>query len=132
MPMGNKPPATVDAYINRFPEDVRRILKRMRQTIRTAAPAAVESISYQMPAYKLHGKPLVYFAGWKSHIGFYPIPSGVETFEEELSRYNRAKGSVQFPLDRPIPYALVRKIVRFRAREIQGVRMPASAGRRRA
>jgi uncharacterized protein YdhG (YjbR/CyaY superfamily) len=71
-----------------------------------------------MPAYKLNGKPLVYFAGWKTHIGFYPIPSGIERFEKQLSRYKRAKGSVQFPLDQPIPYALVAKIVRFRAQEI--------------
>jgi uncharacterized protein YdhG (YjbR/CyaY superfamily) len=118
MPMGKKAPATVDAYINAYPEDVRRVLKRMRQTIRAAAPAAVESISYQMPAYKLNGKPLVYFAGWKTHVGFYPIPSGIERFEQQLSRYKRAKGSVQFPLDQPIPYDLVTKIVRFRAKEI--------------
>lgn len=119
MPMAKKPPATVDAYINRFPEDVRRVLKRMRQTILTAAPGAVESISYQMPAYKLDGKPLVYFAGWKTHVGFYPIPSGVAAFEKELSRYKRAKGSVQFPLDRPIPYGLVKRIVRFRVKELR-------------
>jgi uncharacterized protein YdhG (YjbR/CyaY superfamily) len=116
--MAKRTPTTVDAYINGYPEGIRRVLKKMRQTIRAAAPAAVESIAYQMPAYKLNGKPLVYFAGWKTHIGFYPIPSGIERFEKQLSRYKRAKGSVQFPLDQPIPYDLVAKIVRFRAQEI--------------
>jgi uncharacterized protein YdhG (YjbR/CyaY superfamily) len=119
MAMGKRPPATVETYISRYPPEVRRVLRRMRQTIRAAAPEAAESISYQMPAYKLDGKPLVYFAGWKTHVGFYPIPSGIAAFETQLSRYQRAKGSVQFPLDRPIPYGLVTKIVRFRAKEIR-------------
>jgi uncharacterized protein YdhG (YjbR/CyaY superfamily) len=88
----------------------------MRQTIRKAAPEAIEAISYQMPAFKLNGN-LVYFAAFKNHIGFYPTPSGIESFTEELSPYAKGKGSVQFPLDKPIPYDLVEKIVLFRVKE---------------
>ncbi len=110
---------TIDEYIEAFPEDVQGILQKMRRTIREAAPKAVESISYHMPTFKLNGKGLVYFAAFKSHIGFYPIPSGVEAFKKELSPYKQGKGSVQFPIDQPIPSALVRRIVRFRAKEIQ-------------
>ena len=100
-------------------KDVQGILQRLRLTIRKAAPEAVETISYQMPTFKLNGKGLVYFAAFKNHIGFYPIPSGIEAFKEELSQYKLGKGSVQFPIDKPIPYDLVRRIVRFRARENQ-------------
>lgn len=89
----------------------------MRRTIREAAPEAVETISYQMPAFKLNGKGLVYFAAFKNHIGFYPIPSGIEAFKKELSPYKQGKGSVQFPFDKPVPYGLVEKVVRFRAKE---------------
>src|SRR2546426_1403112 len=98
-------------------KDVQGILQRLRLTIRKAAPEAVETISYQMPTFKLNGKGLVYFAAFKNHIGFYPIPSGIEAFKKELSRYKQGKGSVQFPIDKPIPYDLVRRIVRFRAKE---------------
>ena len=110
---------TIDEYIKAFPEDVQGILQKIRLTIRKAAPKAVESISYQMPTFKLNGKGLVYFAAFKNHIGFYPIPSGVKAFEKELSPYKQGKGSVQFPIDKPIPYELVRRIVRFRAKENQ-------------
>ncbi len=110
---------TVDQYIKTFPKDVQRILEKMRQIIREAAPEAVEAISYQMPTFKLNGKYLVYFAAWKNHIGFYPIPSGIEAFKKELSPYKVAKGSVQFPIEKPIPYDLVRKIVIFRMKENQ-------------
>src|SRR2546429_8875026 len=110
---------TIDEYIETFPKEVQPILEKVRQTIRKAAPNAVETISYQMPTFKLNGKGLVYFAAFKNHIGFYPIPSGIEAFEEELSQYKLGKGSVQFPIDKPIPYDLVRRIVRFRARENQ-------------
>ena len=89
----------------------------MRQTIRDAAPGAVEAISYQMPTFKLNGRNLVHFAAFKSHIGFYPIPSGIEAFKEELSPYKQGKGSVQFPLDKPIPYDLVERIVKYRVKE---------------
>ena len=89
----------------------------MRQTIRKAAPEAVETISYQMPTFKLNGRGLVYFAGFKNHVGFYPIPSGIAAFEKELSPYKQGKGSVQFPMDKPVPYDLVRKIVIFRMKQ---------------
>jgi uncharacterized protein YdhG (YjbR/CyaY superfamily) len=95
---------TIDEYIKTFPEDVQVILEKIRQTIRKAAPEAVETISYQMPTFKLNGRNLVYFAAWKNHIGFYPMPSGTETFKNELSPYKGAKGSVRFPLEKPIPY----------------------------
>lgn len=117
MPKHKKQFKTMDEYIKTFPEDVQSILEKMRQTIRKAAPEAVESISYQMPTFKLNGKNLVHFAAWKNHIGFYPIPSGIEAFKKELSQYKGAKGSVQFPIDKPVPYDLVRKIVIFRVKE---------------
>src|SRR5467141_1631527 len=110
---------TIDEYIETFPKEVQPILEKVRQTIRKAAPKAVESISYQMPTFKLNGKGLVYFAGYKSHVGFYPIPSGVEAFKKELSPYKQGKGSVQFPIDKPIPYDLVGSIVQFRVKETQ-------------
>ena len=110
---------TIDEYIEASPKDVQGILQRLRLTIRKAAPEAVETISYQMPTFKLNGKGLVYFAAFKNHIGLYPIPSGIEAFKKELSEYKLGKGSVQFPIDKPIPYDLVRRIVRFRARENQ-------------
>ena len=108
---------TIDEYIETFPKDVQGIRQRIRKTIRNAAPEAVETISYQMPTFKLNGKGLVYFAAYEKHIGFYPIPSGMKAFERELSPYKQGKGSVQFPIDKPIPYGLVRKIVVFRAKE---------------
>jgi uncharacterized protein YdhG (YjbR/CyaY superfamily) len=108
---------TMDEYIGSFPEDVQIILEKMRQTIREAAPGAVEAISYRMPTFKLNGKNLVHFAAFQHHIGFYPIPSGIVAFEKELSPYKQGKGSVQFPLDQPIPYDLVKKIVEYRVRE---------------
>jgi len=89
----------------------------MRQTIRKGAPEAEETIAYQMPTFKLNGKNLVHFAAFKNHIGFYPTPSGIEAFNKELSPYKGAKGSVQFPIDKPIPFDLVEKIVIFRVKE---------------
>jgi len=108
---------TIDEYIKTFPEDIEVILEKMRQAIKKAAPKAVEAISYQMPTFKLNGKNLVHFAAFKNHIGFYPTPSGMESFQKELSPYKHAKGSVQFPLDKPIPLELVEKIVNFRVKE---------------
>ena len=108
---------TVDEYIHSFPTDVQVVLQKMRRTIRKAAPEAVETISYQIPAFRLNGKNLVFFAAFKNHIGFYPIPSGIEAFKEELSQYKQGKGSVQFALDKPIPYDLVEKIVMHRVKE---------------
>ena len=110
---------TMDEYIKSFPKDVQIILEEMRKTIRKAAPEATEAISYQMPTFKLNGKNLVHFAAFKNHIGFYPIPSAIKAFERELSQYKQGKGSVQFPIDKKIPYHLVRKIVIFRVRENQ-------------
>lgn len=110
------PEETVDSYIAVFPPDVREILQQVRMTIREAAPEAEEGIAYKMPAYSLNG-PLVYFAGYKKHIGFYPTPSGIEAFPEELAGYKQAKGSVQFPLNQPIPYELIRRIAGYRRDE---------------
>jgi len=108
---------TIDEYIQIYPEEVQKILKKIRQTIREAAPDALEAISYQMPTYKLKGKNLVHFASFKNHIGFYPTPSGITAFGKELSPYKQGKGSVQFPIDKPIPYELIREIVEFRVEE---------------
>lgn len=110
---------TIDGYIASFPKEVQAILEKIRQTIADAAPGAVEAISYQIPTFKLNGSNLVHFAAWKDHIGFYATPAGNAAFQKELARYKMAKGSVQFPLDEPIPYDLVAKIAGFRARETQ-------------
>ncbi len=109
-------PQTIDEYIAGFPPDVQEILQKVRTTIKKAAPGAQETIKYRMPTFLLNGN-LVYFAGFKEHIGFYPIPTGIEAFEKELSVYKQGKGSVQFPLDQPIPYGLITKIVKFRVKE---------------
>ena len=110
---------SVDLYINSYPADLQNILMQIRAIIRKQAPAAEEGMSYGMPAYKINGKPLVYFAGFKNHIGFYATPSGHEAFNKELSKYKRGKGSVQFPLDQPVPYELIGQMVEFRVAEIQ-------------
>lgn len=108
----------VEQYIRNFPKETQVLLGKVRTTVREAAPEAEESISYGMPAYKINGKPLVYFGGFKSHIGFYATPTGHSTFANELSRYKQGKGSVQFPLAKPIPFDLIRRIVTFRVKEI--------------
>ena len=108
--------SSIDAYIASFPEETQALLEAMRATIRAAAPEAEEKISYQMPTFFLKGN-LVHFAAFKQHIGFYPAPRGIEEFKEELSIYKGAKGSVQFPLDQPLPLDLVARIVRFRVAE---------------
>lgn len=109
-------PKDIDEYIKLFPEDVQAILEELRQTIRDAAPEAKEIISYQMPTFRLNGN-LVHFAAYKKHIGFYPAPSGIEAFKDKLSAYKGAKGSVQFPIDQPLPLKLVREIVAYRVKE---------------
>ena len=109
-------PKNIDEYIATSPEDVREKLQELRTTIHQAAPEAEETISYKMPTFKLNGN-LVYFAAFKDHIGFYPIPTGIKAFEKELSPYKQGRGSVQFPLDEPLPLKLVTRIVKFRARE---------------
>ena len=107
---------TIDEYIATFPKDMQKIMKEIRATIKAAAPRATEKISYQMPTFYLNGN-LVHFAAFKKHIGFYPAPRGIEAFKKELSAYKGAKGSVQFPLDKPIPLKLIAKIVKFRVTE---------------
>jgi uncharacterized protein YdhG (YjbR/CyaY superfamily) len=111
-----KEPKNIDEYISGFPKDVQEILEKVRATIKKAAPEAKETISYRMPTFTLNGN-LVYFAGFKNHVGFYPVPSGIEQFKEELSVYKQGKGSVQFPLDKPMPLDLIRRIVEFRVKE---------------
>lgn len=108
---------TVEAYIESFPENVQLILNELRKLIKKNAPDAVERIAYQMPAYQLHKKPLVYFAAYKHHIGFYATPIAHSEFSEALSRYKQGKGSVQFPLDEPMPYDLIERMVNFRVAE---------------
>lgn len=109
-------PKDIDEYIANFPQDIQVILQELRATIKKAAPDAEETISYQMPTFRLKGN-LVHFAAHKNHIGFYPTPSGIEKFKKELSAYDGAKGSVKFPLDKPIPLDVIDKIVRFRVSE---------------
>ena len=106
----------IDEYVAGFPKEIQQRLKQMRATIKKTAPKANEIISYGMPAYKYHGM-LVYFAGYKNHIGFYAVPSGHEAFKKELSLYKGGKGSVQFPHDKPLPLKLITKIVKFRVIE---------------
>lgn len=108
--------STIDEYIATFPKDVQKILKRLRATIKTAAPEAEETISYQIPTFTLKGN-LVHFAAYKNHIGFYPGASGIKTFAQELSNYQTSKGTVQFPLQDPLPLELIANIVKFRAVE---------------
>lgn len=110
------PTKSIDEYIAGCSKELQPILTKMRATIKKAAPKADETINYGIPTFTLNGN-LVHFAGFKSHIGFYPTPSGIEKFKKELSRYEGAKGSVKFPLDKPIPYALISKIVKFRVQE---------------
>ena len=109
-------PNGIDEQIAKFPKDVQEILEKIRATIRKAAPDAEETINYGIPTFTLKGN-LVHFAGFKNHIGFYPTPSGIEKFKKELSVYKGAKGSVQFPLNKPIPYGLISKLVKFRVKE---------------
>ncbi len=112
----------IDVYIQHFPSDAQLILKKIRALIQKEAPDAIEGMAYGMPGYKLHGRSLVYFAAWKTHIGFYATPSGNKAFAKELAAYEVAKGSIKFPLDKKIPYTLIRKIVRFRVKENKGDR----------
>lgn len=117
--MNSNAPITIDEYIAGFPVDIQLILDQVRSTIKQAAPDAVESIGYGMPAYKAYGKPLVYFAAFKNHIGFYATPTGHAEFAKELSMYKQGKGSVQFPIDQPMPLKLIAQIVEFRVIENQ-------------
>jgi uncharacterized protein YdhG (YjbR/CyaY superfamily) len=107
----------MDEYIATFPRDVQDTLEKLRQIIRESAPKSVETISYGIPTFDLNGKHLVHFAAYKNHVGFYPTSSGITRFKKELSRYELSRGTVRFPIDEPIPFDLVKKIVRYRVKE---------------
>lgn len=109
----------IDEYIISFPENIQKILKKFRNIIKDTVPEAQEAISYQIPTFKLNGKNLVHFAAYEKHVGFYPTPSGIEKFKVELAQYKPAKGSVKFPLNKSIPYDLIKRIVQFRVKEQQ-------------
>lgn len=113
-------PASIGQYITGFPKELQDILEAVRVAIKTAAPDAEECISYGIPTFKLNGHYLVYFAGYKKHISIYPAPRGHKAFKEELSAYKGGKGTVQFPLNKPIPFDLINRIVEFRIKENQG------------
>lgn len=119
--MNTDKPETIDGYISSFPEDIQKVLQEVRQTIRDAAPEASEAIKYAIPTFIQNGN-LVHFAAFKNHIGFYPTPSGTETFAEELSVFKTGKGSVQFPLDQPMPLDLIKRIVQFRIKQQQEIK----------
>ncbi len=108
--------ASIDDYINSYPKDIQTLLRKMRQTIKKAAPQAEEVISYGIPTFRLQGN-LVHFGGFKSHIGFFPTPSAIEAFKKELQEYQGGKGTIKFLLDKPIPFDLVTRIVKFRVKE---------------
>lgn len=112
-----KQPNNIDEYIASFPNDMQKLLKQIREVIKKAAPGAEEAISYGMPGYKTNGKPLVYFAGYKNHVGFYATPNGHKQFAKELSAYKQGKGSVQFPINQPMPLKLIEEMVKFRIEE---------------
>ena len=123
----------IDEYISGFLKDVQKLIEQIRTTIRKAAPEAEEAMSYAIPTFKLNGN-LVHFAAFKSHIGFYPSPGGIEAFKKELSPYESAKGSVQFPLDQPLPLSLISSIVKFRVKENlkKSVKPKAKSGKQKA
>jgi uncharacterized protein YdhG (YjbR/CyaY superfamily) len=121
-------PKTIDEYIAGFPPEVQEILNKVRLTIRKAAPKAEEAIKYDIPTFVL-GKNLVHFAAYSKHIGIYPVPSGSDAFNKQLAPYVKGKGTVQFPLDKPIPYGLISKIVKARMKEVQ--RNAAAGGKKK-
>jgi uncharacterized protein YdhG (YjbR/CyaY superfamily) len=104
--------ASMDAYIATFPPDVQKTLKKVRSTIKAAAPKAEEAISYGIPTFKMHGKYVIYFAGWKNHISIYPVPAGDEVFQKEIEPYISGRGTLKFPLDKPIPFKLITQMVK--------------------
>ena len=111
-----KAASTIDDYINEFPPDVQKLLRTLRDTIHKAAPKAVEAMKYGLPTFVWNGN-LVHFGGFKSHIGFYPAPSGIRAFEKQLARYEKSKGAIRFPMDEPLPLSLIARIVKFRVKE---------------
>ncbi|WP_394232059.1 iron chaperone [Niallia oryzisoli] len=112
----NNIPKSIDEYILQYPKEIQEILQRLRKVIKESAPTATEKISYRMPTFVLEGN-LVHFAAYPNHIGFYPTPSGIDTFKQELSGYKTSKGAIQFPIETPIPYELITQIVKFRVAE---------------
>ena len=114
---GRSTGGTIDGYIAGFPAETQKALREMRALIQSTAPGATETISYAIPTFDLNGRHLVHFAGYARHIGFYPIPTGIEAFKAALKPYKQGKGSVQFPLDQPLPVDLIRRIVEFRVKE---------------
>jgi uncharacterized protein YdhG (YjbR/CyaY superfamily) len=110
---------SIDEYIETFPEDTQKNLKELRETIKAAAPEASETISYGIPTFTLNGKYLIYFAGWKNHISIYPIPTGSEAFNKQISKYVEGKGTLKFPIDKPLPLKLITKIVKLKVAERQ-------------
>ncbi len=110
-------PQNIDEYIAGFPKDIQEILQKIRMTIKKAAPSAEETISYKMPTFNLKGQYLIYFAAYKKHIGLYPVPTGDDAFNKEVAKYQVGKGTLQFPLDEPMPYKLISKIVKARVKE---------------
>lgn len=113
-------PKTIDEHIKGFPEDIQKLLQQIREAIQQEVPEATEAIAYGIPTFKLKGKNMVHFAGYKTHIGFYPAPRALEKFREELAQYEGSKGTVKLPLDKPIPVDLIKGITRYRAEEILG------------
>lgn len=122
-------PATIDAYLAGFPTEVRAVLEQLRSTIRAAAPAAEETIRYQMPTFSLDGHYLVYFAAHKQHIGFYPAPTGEPAFAKALATYGAGRGTLRFPLGQPLPVPLIRRLVKFRVKVVEA---KVAAKRRKA
>lgn len=116
MAMSSNAPDTIDEYLKPFSPEVKALLEKMRQTIHEAAPEATEAMAYGIPTFKLNGN-LVHFGGYKTHIGFYPAPSGIEAFKAELEQYGAGKGTIQFPLDKPIPWDLVTRVVKYRVEQ---------------
>jgi len=108
---------SIDEYIATFPENVQKILEELRGTIKAAAPEAGEKINYGIPTFTLNSKYLIYFAGWKNHISLYPVPSGTEAFNKEVSQYVAGKGTLKFPIDKPLPLKLITKIVKLKIAE---------------
>ena len=114
------PIKTIDEFISQYPPEVQTILQKIRALIQKSAPGAEEAMAYGIPTFKLNSKNLVHFSAFKEHIGFYPTPAGIEKFRKELSAYEGAKGSVKFPLTKPVPYALIGRITQFRVNEVMG------------
>ena len=115
---------SIDEFIASYPQNTQKVLQEVRSLIRAAAPSATETMSYGIPTFDLHGRHLVHFAGHGRHIGFYPTPSAIEAFKEALAPYKHAKGSVQFPLDQPMPAELIRRMVEFRVAELTALDKP--------